>query len=100
NLKWTFGPLRFVVASPVFHRWHHTEAEEGLNKNFAPTLALLDVIFGTFYMPPGRLPEQFGNGDAHFPQGFWAQLAYPFKLRTPQALPEQQADERSRRQAA
>jgi len=23
NLNWTFGPLRYVVASPVFHRWHH-----------------------------------------------------------------------------
>ena len=25
NLNWTFGPLRHVIASPVFHRWHHDE---------------------------------------------------------------------------
>ena len=25
NLRWDYGPLRFVLASPVFHRWHHTK---------------------------------------------------------------------------
>jgi sterol desaturase/sphingolipid hydroxylase (fatty acid hydroxylase superfamily)/sugar lactone lactonase YvrE len=79
NLSWTFGPLRYVFASPVFHRWHHTREAEGLNKNFAPTFPLLDVVFGTFYMPPGKLPEQFGNGEADFPAGFWGQLLYPFR---------------------
>jgi sterol desaturase/sphingolipid hydroxylase (fatty acid hydroxylase superfamily) len=24
NVGWTWGPLRYVIASPVFHRWHHT----------------------------------------------------------------------------
>jgi sterol desaturase/sphingolipid hydroxylase (fatty acid hydroxylase superfamily) len=78
NLNWTFGPLRHVFASPVFHRWHHTTREEGLNKNFAPTFPILDVIFGTFYMPAGRVPENFGIGDSQFPQGFWGQMLYPF----------------------
>jgi sterol desaturase/sphingolipid hydroxylase (fatty acid hydroxylase superfamily) len=32
NLNWTFGPLRYFLASPVFHRWHHTTREEGLDK--------------------------------------------------------------------
>jgi sterol desaturase/sphingolipid hydroxylase (fatty acid hydroxylase superfamily) len=79
NLNWTFGPLRYVFASPVFHRWHHTAQAEGRNKNFAPTFPFLDVAFGTFFMPPGRLPEQFGNGDADFPEDFWGQLLYPFR---------------------
>jgi len=86
NLNWTFGPLRHVFASPVFHRWHHTTLEDGLNKNFAPTFPILDVIFGTFYMPAGRRPEQFGNGDSDFPEGFWGQMLYPFDETTaPQA---------------
>jgi sterol desaturase/sphingolipid hydroxylase (fatty acid hydroxylase superfamily) len=83
NLNWTFGPLRYVFASPVFHRWHHTNEREGLNKNFAPTFPFLDVVFGTFYMPPGRLPEQFGNGEADFPEGFLGQLVYPFRGQEP-----------------
>lgn len=84
NLSWTFGPLRHVFASPVFHRWHHTTQTEGLDKNFASTFPILDVIFGTFYMPVGKLPEQFGNGDADFPDDFWGQLVHPFRKQTSQ----------------
>jgi sterol desaturase/sphingolipid hydroxylase (fatty acid hydroxylase superfamily) len=81
NLNWTFGPLKYVFASPVFHRWHHTLQAEGLNKNFASTFPVLDLIGGTFYMPAGKLPENFGNGEADFPEGFWAQMAHPFRPR-------------------
>lgn len=84
NLNWTFGPFfKYVFASPVFHRWHHTTQEAGLDKNFAPTFPVLDVLFGTFYMPAGELPEHYGNGDDQFPQGFWGQLAYPFQSSKP-----------------
>jgi sterol desaturase/sphingolipid hydroxylase (fatty acid hydroxylase superfamily) len=100
NLNWTFGPLRHVFASPVFHRWHHTAADEGLDKNFAPTFPVLDVIFGTFYMPPGRLPEQFGNGDPAFPEGFWGQLVYPLRRRARNDGPPPAAGSPSRREAA
>jgi sterol desaturase/sphingolipid hydroxylase (fatty acid hydroxylase superfamily) len=79
NLNWTFGPLRFVFASPVFHRWHHTTQEEGRNKNLAPTFPFLDLLFGTFCMPPGKLPEHFGNGEPDFPDDFWGQLIHPFR---------------------
>jgi WD40 repeat protein/sterol desaturase/sphingolipid hydroxylase (fatty acid hydroxylase superfamily) len=84
NLNWTFGPLRYVFASPVFHRWHHTTQAEGLDKNFAPTFPFLDLLFGTFYMPPGRLPEQFGSGEPDFPKGFWGQFLRPFRTRDAQ----------------
>ncbi|MBY0524090.1 MAG: sterol desaturase family protein [Gemmataceae bacterium] len=79
NLNWTFGPLRFLFASPVFHRWHHTMREEGIDKNFAATFPILDVVFGTFHMPRGRLPDEFGNGEADFPEGFWGQFLHPFR---------------------
>ncbi len=79
NLNWTFGPLRYVLASPVFHRWHHTSAAEGGNRNFASTFPILDVMFGTFHMPPGVLPAEFGNGEEEYPQGFWGQLVRPFR---------------------
>lgn len=79
NLNWTFGPLRYVFASPVFHRWHHTLEEQGLDKNFASTFPFLDLLFGTFHMPAGELPQVFGTGDADFPEGFWGQLFHPFR---------------------
>ena len=81
NLSWSYGPFRYVVASPVFHRWHHTSEEEGLDRNFAGLFPFIDVVFGTFYMPPGRQPQRFGVlGDA-VPEGLIAQLAYPFRRR-------------------
>jgi WD40 repeat protein len=92
NLNWTFGPLRYVFASPVFHRWHHTTLREGLNKNFASTFPFLDVIFGTFYMPLGKLPAEFGNGEAGFPEDFWGQFIQPFARKTQLALARQSTD--------
>ena len=79
NLNWTFGPLRYVFASPVFHRWHHTAQEEGMDKNFAPTFPFLDVVFGTFYMPEGRKPEHYGAPGMNVPETFVGQMIWPFK---------------------
>ncbi len=78
NLNWTFGPLKYVFASPVFHRWHHTKSYEGGNKNFAPTFPFYDLLFGTFYMPEGKIPEHYGTDDDDVPDGFLGQMTYPF----------------------
>lgn len=78
NLNWTFGPLRHVFSSPVFHRWHHTSAEEGGSKNFAATFSCLDHLFGTFYMPKGALPLVTGLTEADMPSSLVGQLFYPF----------------------
>lgn len=92
NLNWTFGPFRYLLSSPVFHRWHHTLEAEGLNKNFAPTFPILDLLFGTFHMPAGRLPQNFGNGEPDFPEGFLGQLVYPImKKDAPAQTPEREA---------
>ncbi len=78
NLDWTLGPFKYVIASPVFHRWHHTAPERGGEKNFAATFPVLDLMFGTFYMPKGELPDRYGIADRSFPEGFGAQLVHPF----------------------
>lgn len=79
NLNWTLGPLKYVIAGPVFHRWHHGPADDGGSSNFAPTFPIWDWMFGTFHMPEGRLPQEFGVDDHHFPEGYFSQLIYPFK---------------------
>src|ERR1700678_588667 len=76
NLDWTFGPFRYVLASPVYHRWHHVKDPAIYNRNFAPTFPLLDLMFGTFYMPKGVLPQSYGVDGV--PPHFLAQLIYPF----------------------
>jgi len=78
NLNWTLGPFKYVLAGPVFHRWHHTAADRGGSSNFAPTFPILDVIFGTFYMPASERPDRYGVADP-IPASFGAQMLYPFK---------------------
>ncbi|HET7608147.1 MAG TPA: hypothetical protein VFL84_05685 [Gammaproteobacteria bacterium] len=71
--------LGWLVASPKFHGWHHTSEDEGLDKNFAGLLPLFDVVFGTYYMPKGRLPERFGLARESIPATIRGQMAYPFR---------------------
>ena len=80
NLNWTLGPFRYVLATPVFHRWHHTSREEGGDTNFAGTFPLWDILFGTFRMPEDTLPDRYGVDDqSSFPREIIGQLAYPFR---------------------
>jgi sterol desaturase/sphingolipid hydroxylase (fatty acid hydroxylase superfamily) len=75
NLDWTLGPFKYLLVSPVFHRWHHAMAVR--DKNFASTFALWDWMFGTFYMPQGALPDNYGIKDDAMPEGLMPQLVYP-----------------------
>lgn len=79
NLRWDFGPLRLVFASPTFHRWHHARDLQGCN--FAGLLPLWDILFGTLYLPRGELPRHFGIQGDPVPEQFFRQLAYPFRRR-------------------
>jgi sterol desaturase/sphingolipid hydroxylase (fatty acid hydroxylase superfamily) len=79
NLNWTLGPFKYVLATPVFHRWHHTSPEEGGNTNFAGTFPIWDILFGTFRMPENALPESYGKDEQAIPSEIVGQLAYPFR---------------------
>jgi sterol desaturase/sphingolipid hydroxylase (fatty acid hydroxylase superfamily) len=78
NISWDFGFLRSVLASPRFHRWHHTKETEAIDKNFAGLFPLFDIIFGTYYMPKDKQPSEFGVKDP-IPMSLWGQLSYPFR---------------------
>ena len=79
NLKWDLGPFKYVLAGPVFHRWHHTSPDRGGNMNFAGTFPIWDILFGTWYMPKNELPDNYGIDDHEFPGSFGAQMVYPFR---------------------
>ncbi len=79
NLNWTLGPFKYVIAGPVFHRWHHTAADRGGSSNFAGTFPIWDLMFGTWYMPKNELPDAYGVDDKSFPEGFGGQMLYPFQ---------------------
>lgn len=77
NVTWTFGPLRYVIASPAFHRWHHTREDAGLDTNFAGLFPIWDLMFGTFHLP-ARPPQRFGVRES-IPDGFVGQMLWPFR---------------------
>jgi len=78
NVRFDFGVLRWVVATPQFHHWHHAAEPQAIDKNFAVHVPLLDVIFGTAYLP-GRWPSGYGlaHGNAP-PPGYMRQFLWPF----------------------
>jgi sterol desaturase/sphingolipid hydroxylase (fatty acid hydroxylase superfamily) len=79
NVRLGFGIIGWVIVSPRFHRWHHTSGKEGRDKNFAGLFPIWDVLFGTYHLPAGRLPEQFGIDDLSFPAALSGQMFYPFR---------------------
>ena len=80
NFRIEFGPLRWLLATPRFHHWHHTSDLSQADKNFAVHLPVLDRLFGTYYFPARRWPQAYGVADGGVPpSGFFAQLAYPFR---------------------
>ena len=90
DVDWDFGPLRAVIATPVFHRWHHSKDPAAIDKNFAGLLPLWDILFGTYYMPKDRMPQNFGATEP-VPTGYFGQLWHPFsgwfKRKGPPPLP-------------
>ena len=79
NVHWRFGPLEPVIASPTFHRWHHSDERAARDTNFSPLLPVFDRVFGTFRQPRD-LPASYGS-DAPVPTGYVGQLAFPFRPR-------------------
>jgi sterol desaturase/sphingolipid hydroxylase (fatty acid hydroxylase superfamily) len=59
NVDWHHGPLRLVLASPRFHRWHHADVKEASGKNLAGIFPIFDWLFGTYYVP-GKCEERMG----------------------------------------
>lgn len=76
QIGWTYGPFRKVLASPNYHRWHHSIEAEAYGSNLADIFPIWDIAFGTHY-DPGVCRTKLGVHDA--PQGFIAAQIYPFK---------------------
>lgn len=77
NLNFKLKYLRGIITTPQYHHWHHSNHSEALNKNFAGQFPILDILFGTFYHPKGKVPKTYGLNES-IPKGYLAQLKYPF----------------------
>ena len=77
NVKGDFDGLGHWVATPRFHHWHHGLEEEAIDVNFAIHLPLLDKMFGTFHLPKGRWPKDYGIPEV-VPRSYWGQFLFPW----------------------
>jgi sterol desaturase/sphingolipid hydroxylase (fatty acid hydroxylase superfamily) len=75
NLRWRFGWLSWLIATPAFHHWHHTR-DDHTNRNYAPMLPMMDKIFGTLYLPKKQWPASYGT-DSPVPDSLAGQLLSP-----------------------
>jgi sterol desaturase/sphingolipid hydroxylase (fatty acid hydroxylase superfamily) len=75
NLRWRFGPLEWVVATPHFHHWHHTKSGP-IDRNYASNLPLIDWIFGSLLLPRDW-PADYGIKTS-MPPALSDQLLHPF----------------------
>ena len=76
NLRWRFGVIEELVATPAFHHWHHTR-DDHKDRNYAAMLPFVDRLFGSFYLPPAW-PAQYGTSTP-MPATLTGQLLEPFR---------------------
>jgi sterol desaturase/sphingolipid hydroxylase (fatty acid hydroxylase superfamily) len=81
NVRWGYGWIGYVIASPAFHRWHHSADQDALNKNFSGLLPVFDFLFGTAHFPRTGKPARYGLGEERAPSSFIQQLWWPFRTR-------------------
>nr|WP_184040017.1 sterol desaturase family protein [Chitinivorax tropicus] len=78
NVSVRLGPLRYVIVTPNFHHWHHSQDQEALDRNYAAHFAFLDYLFGTAVKSDREWPTEYGVLGDYVPDGFWKQLKFPF----------------------
>ena len=78
NVSVRLGPLRYLIVTPNFHHWHHSQDDEAIDKNYAAHFAFLDYLFGTAVKSDRKWPDQYGVVGDYVPDGFWKQVKFPF----------------------
>ena len=83
NLKFNYGPLKYVFNNPILHLHHHAHSVPNKFKkgvNFAISLSVWDYIFKTNYVPNSDGNTKLGyQGDHSMSEDFFGQLLYGFK---------------------
>ena len=78
NVGIPLGPLRYLVATPQYHHWHHSSQKPAIDTNYAVHMPFYDVLFGSYHMPGDHWPSHYGT-TKRLPRTYFGQLLYPFK---------------------
>jgi sterol desaturase/sphingolipid hydroxylase (fatty acid hydroxylase superfamily) len=78
NVSVRLGPLRYIIVTPNFHHWHHSQDSEALDRNYAAHFAFIDHLFGTAVKSTRLWPERYGVVGDYVPKDIAGQLKFPF----------------------
>ena len=81
NVSVRLGPLRYLIVTPNFHHWHHSQDDEAIDRNYAAHFAFIDHLFGTAVQSGRTWPARYGVQGDYVPDGFWRQCLFPFVWR-------------------
>lgn len=78
NIDFRLGWLEdYLIAGPLFHRWHHSKNPLYYRQNLGSNLVIYDRLFGTFHLPKDVDPDE----DVGVPEvdlarrpGLWGQV--------------------------
>ncbi len=82
-------PLVLLGISPEAALAYHHSANMNESKNYGNTLAIWDIVFGTFLYMPGKAPEKLGvEGQEDYPSSnnIFKVISYPFRKSTKYSL--------------
>ena len=94
NTRVRLGPFEWLISSPAFHHWHHTN-DEHRDRNFAFVFPFIDRVFGTAWLPR-HWPSAYGIS-ARLPATLAGQFFGPLEpdRRPARQKPQTPADPRS-----
>lgn len=98
NVRIPLGPLRVLFGAPELHHWHHLETTE-TKHNFANLAPWTDLLFGSYYRPPGAVEDWPLGNPGEEDRGYVAHLLSPFR-RAPHPSPRGEGGRHSGRQDA
>ena len=78
NVSVRLGPLRYLIVTPNFHHWHHSQDKEALDRNYAAHFAFLDHRSAPRSNPIASGRRRYGVLGDYVPNGYVKQLAFPF----------------------
>jgi sterol desaturase/sphingolipid hydroxylase (fatty acid hydroxylase superfamily) len=78
NVGIPLGPLKYFIATPQYHHWHHSSQRPAIDTNYAVHMPFYDRLFGTYHMPGEHWPSHYGT-TKQLPRTWIGQLLYPFR---------------------
>jgi sterol desaturase/sphingolipid hydroxylase (fatty acid hydroxylase superfamily) len=78
NLKASFGPFKYILNTPQYHRIHHSIEPQHYNKNFCKNFPIIDIVFGTAWIPAKDEFPRTGVPNER-PGSFIEGIVWPFR---------------------